>query len=237
MYDVEGTNFVAMDQDEYLEHFGVKGMRWGHRKAKDDTSNKKHGLSNRHKKIIAVVGSVAALSVGAYLVNLYMQKYGTVTIKAGKTFQHLAPESGRFDAYEKGEAFYASYLKKDNKKYANGSVMGKAWSRKMNLYSNKNIKVAGRGKAQKLFSDFVKQETGQETSRSTRSRSYFRFNKNLNSPDMHQKELNKKFYKYMQDRGYDAVRDMNDQFQSGTTSPIIIFSNIGGIKIKDLGTL
>ena len=32
MYEIKGTNFVAMDQDEYLEHFGIPGMKWGHRK-------------------------------------------------------------------------------------------------------------------------------------------------------------------------------------------------------------
>lgn len=33
MYELEGTDFVAMTESEYLEHFGVPGMKWGHRKA------------------------------------------------------------------------------------------------------------------------------------------------------------------------------------------------------------
>ena len=32
MYELEGTDFVAMTESEYLEHFGVPGMKWGHRK-------------------------------------------------------------------------------------------------------------------------------------------------------------------------------------------------------------
>ena len=46
MYDVEGTNFVAMDQDEYLEHFGTKGMRWGHRKSGVNSGVSKASLQN-----------------------------------------------------------------------------------------------------------------------------------------------------------------------------------------------
>ena len=32
MYELEGTEFVAMTESEYLEHFGVPGMKWGRRK-------------------------------------------------------------------------------------------------------------------------------------------------------------------------------------------------------------
>ena len=48
MYDVKGTNFVAMDQDEYLEHFGTKGMKWGHRKASG--SNARNGVTKDQVK-------------------------------------------------------------------------------------------------------------------------------------------------------------------------------------------
>ena len=33
MYELEGTEFVAMTESEYLEHFGVPGMKWGVRRA------------------------------------------------------------------------------------------------------------------------------------------------------------------------------------------------------------
>jgi hypothetical protein len=53
--------------DDVLEHFGVKGMKWGVRKARTSTSSKgekeeapKQGMSNRKKAVIgaAVVGGV-----------------------------------------------------------------------------------------------------------------------------------------------------------------------------------
>ena len=52
MYELEGTDFVAMTESEYLEHFGVPGMKWGHRKAygRTDSQGRYKNLKRAQKK-------------------------------------------------------------------------------------------------------------------------------------------------------------------------------------------
>ena len=52
MYEIPNTDLIAMDESEYLEHFGVKGMRWGHRKAygHTDSQGRYKNLKRAQKK-------------------------------------------------------------------------------------------------------------------------------------------------------------------------------------------
>lgn len=40
MYKIPDTDLIAMDESEYIEHFGVTGMKWGVRKQKDKINSK-----------------------------------------------------------------------------------------------------------------------------------------------------------------------------------------------------
>lgn len=54
----------AQDVDEFLAHFGVKGMRWGQRKNRQTTSGPKNQGTSKKKKIafgVLAVGSVFAI--------------------------------------------------------------------------------------------------------------------------------------------------------------------------------
>lgn len=44
MYHIPNTDLIAMDESEYLEHFGVTGMKWGVRKQKDKINSKDRTL-------------------------------------------------------------------------------------------------------------------------------------------------------------------------------------------------
>lgn len=46
MYKIPNTDLIAMDESEYLEHFGVTGMKWGHRK----TPTVRNGISKADLK-------------------------------------------------------------------------------------------------------------------------------------------------------------------------------------------
>lgn len=55
-----------MSGDQTLEHHGVKGMRWGQRKASDEShSSGSHDRRNQNIKRAAVVGGAIAVAAGA----------------------------------------------------------------------------------------------------------------------------------------------------------------------------
>lgn len=64
--------------DDFLDHYGTKGMRWGVRKAQDKSppkeTSKSEGMSNKKKAaiIFGSVAGVAALAVGATYAKKHM---------------------------------------------------------------------------------------------------------------------------------------------------------------------
>jgi hypothetical protein len=82
--------------DEFLVHYGVKGMRWGVRKPEDegtDTSSRSMSPENRAKlkKAVIIGGSVAAVALIA-AGTIYVSKYSGVPVS---TFSKDLIESGR----------------------------------------------------------------------------------------------------------------------------------------------
>jgi hypothetical protein len=82
------TTFDKPSLDEvYLEHFGIKGMRWGQRKAASSSSSSSSSGASTHpvfttkQKVVATaaLGSAAAISVLAVTGNL-----GSVSAGAGR---------------------------------------------------------------------------------------------------------------------------------------------------------
>lgn len=82
---------MIIDEDAYIEHFGVKGMRWGVRKenkSSSSTTKIKEEKPNRNKKAAIILGSVAAsaaIAAGAIYVKKRMNVSVKETAKASET--------------------------------------------------------------------------------------------------------------------------------------------------------
>lgn len=69
---------MSLTYDDYLAHYGVKGMKWGVRKKRKESTDSEGESSDKPRKILnkknlaigaAVVGSVAAVGVGAAIAS------------------------------------------------------------------------------------------------------------------------------------------------------------------------
>lgn len=222
-----------MEYDEYLEHYGVKGMKWGVRKDRQSSNSEKTEELRKEKikKVAITTAVVSTAAVSAYMLHKYSNTSMDKTIKSGKALQRMS----RWMDEPVKDTMYASHLKGDNKKYRTWFAAEKGAVHVKNIVANKDIKIAGKKTSLKAFEELVNSDS--EMSKrfgGDIKRAYNTFNRStLSSPDVHDKELANKFYKKLAEKGYSAVRDRNDQMYSGIDSPLILFNAKENISVKD----
>ena len=240
--------------DEYLAHFGVKGMKWGvhneqetskgvlRRQAKYMNSgmSEKDALEKAQQKakVAKIVGGVAgAVVVGAiaYSAHRYIGKQFTdITLAEGKDLHYINALGDKMDLNRR---LYTTIHAGDTKKYKGllaETLRGNA--PKTTVYdtvlrTTGEIRAPSQHQAQKLFAEFAKSQGKAATSKSgyrqvNKAITFFNTTKDQTVLAPPGTKEAQKFMEFLQSKGYNAVLDANDQFISGydTKHPLIVFN-------------
>lgn len=149
------STYIVIYPDE-LNHFGVKGMKWGVRKQQNyhtnNSSNKRHNFK-KAAKIGAAVALTGIAAYGAYkygpallsknnksyaLSGQQLRKMGIATFEPDRIHISKSPVTKIGQARE---AAKSSFYNKHGKSFASSNITK---SKKFNSYSNKNLTEIGR---------------------------------------------------------------------------------------------
>ena len=196
--------------------------------------------NNRIKveKVLAASAAIAVTAAAAYTANKVFKNRVDGVIKAGETLQRIEMQNTDGKLHD---VFYAAKGKHDTKRYYNllGATRQKQTGEAyvMKLMASKDVKVASKDKARRIFKDLmdndpefkksVKQYVPRLDAMSAKEQ-YDRFNAELVS--MRNRGPDKAFYAKLKAAGYGAIQDINDMKFSGyaARNPLIVFDNSSG---------
>ena len=249
----EGELLHTDSSTDILEHYGVKGMKWGKRlgsaatKLYDDHKEnlrykyRKSGLNEeqveqklqkrlKNEKRAALAVGAAVATYGAYKGAKFLKdEFGTQTFKKGDKINSVMGNDIDYNRH-----FYAYDNKKDGLKYDNLRLKdlnqrGQKGYRVTTEFTD-NAKIASNRAAKKEFKRLMKTDKEFRDSvkanakRSWRIKSrYGSFNTNM--PYADNEDSWNKFTDAMRKKGYSGIKDINDRKYSGYDSknPMILF--------------
>ena len=209
------------------------------------------------EKIVAITAGITIAAATAYVVNKNVKDRVDRVIKSGKTLQRIEYQDTKGTVHD---IFYAAKDKTDKTKYAGqlGSMrkaqVGKAYI--MELQATKDLKVASKKHAEKVFKNLYNTDTGfkeliNNVGKSNLhggniikpngdifndkelSKVYENFNTKLLS--LHTNQNANKFYDTLKKSGYNTIQDVNDIKFSGynAKNPLIVFGAKENISVKN----
>lgn len=223
---------------DYLEHFGIKGMRWGVRRFQ----NKDGTLTQKGKERYSDADDKTFVPKGVSI-----KSDGSISVSKGTTLQRLVNDK----SLPLRDITYASVLEYDNAKYVKyiggKGLFGGGRDKVLSLKPKEDLKAPSVDEATKIMVDMLKNDSkfrnnftnlaGQHGSDKELRRMldnptgsdakawYYELNVAMTfSPDFDPSAplTQKAFKEALQSKGYNMLRDEND-FQSGLTkAPVII---------------
>ena len=248
----EGELLHTDSSTDVLEHYGVKGMKWGKRlrsaasKIYDDHKEnlrykyRKSGLNEeqveqklqkrlKNEKRAALAVGAAVAAYGVYKGGKFLKdEFGTQTFKKGDKINSVMGNDIDYSRH-----FYAYDNKKDGRKYDALRLKDlNRWGQKgyrVTTEFTDNAKIASNRAARKEFKRLMKTDKEFRASvKANAKRSWQRKSRygsfNSYMPYADENQWNK-FTAAMRKKGYSGIKDINDRKYSGYDSknPIILF--------------
>ena len=211
----------------------------------------------RTEKILAASAALTVTACAAYVANKKLKDRIDGVIKAGDQMQRISMTDNGGKLHD---VFYAAKGDHDIKRYegmlgmTRSKQVGSAY--KLKLEATRDIKVASKDHAAKIFEDLYKSDDNfrksvanyvrknvhggnsvnlSKTGGRNMKKMYENFNSHLVNMRTDPRGVDQAFYKKLKEAGYGAVQDINDMKFSGynAKNPLIVFDHSnGGINVK-----
>ena len=211
----------------------------------------------RTEKILAASAALTVTACAAYVANKKLKDRIDGVIKAGDQMQRISMTDNGGKLHD---VFYAAKGQHDIKRYegmlgmTRSKQVGSAY--KLKLEATRDIKVASKDHAAKIFEDLYKSDDNfrksvanyvrknvhggnsvnlSKTGGRNMKKMYENFNSHLVNMRTDPRGVDQAFYKKLKEAGYGAIQDINDMKFSGynAKNPLIVFDHSnGGINVK-----
>lgn len=212
----------------------------------------------RTEKILAASAALTVTACAAYVANKKLKDRIDGVIKAGDQMQRISMTDNGGKLHD---VFYAAKGNHDIKRYegmlgaARSKQVGSAY--KLKLEATRDIKVASKDHAAKIFEDLYKNDKEfrdsairyarinvqgknavpdlSKSDARTMKKMYENFNSHLVNMRHDPNKVDQAFYDKLKKAGYGAIQDVNDMKFSGynAKNPLIVFDHSnGGINVK-----
>lgn len=211
----------------------------------------------RTEKILAASAALTVTACAAYVANKKLKDRIDGVIKAGDQMQRISMTDNGGKLHD---VFYAAKGGHDIKRYegmlgaTRSKQVGSAY--KLKLEATRDIKVASKDHAAKIFEDLYKNDDNfrksvanyvgnnvhggnsvnlSKTSGRNMKKMYENFNSHLVNMRNDPNKVDQAFYDKLKKAGYGAIQDINDMKFSGynAKNPLIVFDHSnGGINVK-----